>query len=144
MKKSTRINKIKNIAARLEQSTVLQMGLKQRKKQMELDKLNNLIKFRDDYCSQLLTIGAQGLSGKQLAQYRGFLGKMSEAIQQQGQTVDQVDRELVDSKSAWNRANQKTRSYGKLMDKSVAKELREQSKREQAEIDDRCKRKSRG
>lgn len=137
MKKSTRINKIVEIAERAEQHAGRALGLKVKNKQQEDDRLNNLVQFRDEYTSKYYTAGVEGLSGQQLAQYRIFLEKMNEAIKYQEQTINRLDGELIDSKSEWSKANQKKRGYGKLKARTLAHESREQSKREQAETDDR-------
>ena len=60
------------------------------------------------------------------------------AIKQQGHVVEQVNRELIQSKSEWANACVKKGSYKKLMEKTAVQELCGQAQREQTEIDDRC------
>lgn len=137
MKKSRRIDKIVEIAERAEQHAGRALGLKAKNKRDEEERLSNLVQFRDEYTSKYYTAGVEGLSGKQLAQYRVFLEKMNEAIKYQEQTITRLDGELTHTKSEWSKANQKKRGYGNLKARTVAHETRQESKREQAESDDR-------
>ena len=141
MKKSKRISKIVDIASQKEQLAIREVGLKQRKSQVEQKKLKDLFQYLEEYIGQYSIIVSKSLSGKQFVQYQVFLEKLNEAINQQEQVVEHASHDLIQSKTEWANARVKKESYKKLMDKTAAQELREQAKREQLEIDDRCKRK---
>ena len=143
MKKSKRISKIVDIASQKEQLAIREVGLKQRKSQVEQKKLKDLFQYLEEYIGQYSIIVSKSLSGKQFVEYQVFLEKLNEAIKQQEQVVAQVNREVIQSKTDWANARIKKRSYKKLMEKTAVQELREQAKREQLEIDDRSKRKDR-
>ncbi len=143
MKNSKRISKIVDIASQKERVAIGDVGLKRRKTLTEQKKLKDLQRYREEYDSQYSIIVLEPLNGKQFVQYHVFLEKLNEAIKQQEQAVEYANRDLIQSKSDWASTRAEKNSYTKLMDKVVALELREREIREQAEIDDRTKRKNR-
>ncbi len=117
---------------------------KTKKSQVEQKKLKDLFRYLDEYIGQYSIIVSKSLRGKQFVEYQAFLEKLNEAIKQQEQVVELINRELIQSKAEWANARIKKGSYKKLMEKTAAQELRELAKREQTEIDELSNRKDRG
>lgn len=135
MKKSNRIQKIVEISGRQTKTAIKRLGLKIERRQAELEKLEQLMAYRDDYSKKHSS--GESMRASQISHYRTFLEKMNEAIEQQKSVVDSCDREINEAKSKYLACHRKENSYEKLKRKVVAGEQRIASKREQSEADDR-------
>jgi flagellar FliJ protein len=143
MNRLKRLAPIIELAATQEQEAAAALGASLRKLEEARLGLNNLESFRASYGERFKLSGGQGLSVRQLAEYRAFLAKINQAIADQEKIAQQMEAEALRRRHAWEEAHRHCLGMQKLADKLRLEEAGLAQKREQAEMDERAGRRGR-
>ncbi len=140
MKKSQRLNIIVELNARNEQASLKALGTVQQQKQEAETQLENLKLYRQDYELKYQSIAKVGVNIKQLLEFKAFMSKLDQAIEEQKQVIVGVEKQVVYMRKQWEQQHQKTKSMQKVCEAAIKEELKVEEKREQNEQDDRATR----
>jgi flagellar FliJ protein len=139
-KKSERWQSLRKIADQYEQHAARTLGQSQGNLNQQQQRLEELLRFRQEYNQQFQQSGAQGMDGATLQSFQRFLLQLDQAIAQQRQTVAAAERDCDHKRDNWQDKHKTTRIYDKTIERFVTQEQRTASRKEQRESDDRIKR----
>ena len=140
MKKSQRLNVIVELNIKNEKKALEALGEVQRQKQDAEKQLDHLKEYQQGYKDQYQSLSETGVNIKQLLEFRAFVSKLEQAIEEQAQVVLNLDEKVSSTRTHWEQQHQKTKSMEKVCETAVKEEAKEQDKREQNEQDDRASR----
>ncbi|MBO9515995.1 MAG: flagellar export protein FliJ [Variovorax sp.] len=104
-------------------------------------KLDMLLKYRQDYHDQLQALMSQGLPTAKWRNYQAFLATLDGAIEQQRAIVAQALTRLDHGRADWRDNKRRLNSFDTLAERVRRQELMAQAKREQRDSDERATRK---
>jgi len=139
-KKSERWQSLRKIADQFEQHAARSLGESQGNLSQQQQRLEELLRFRQEYNQRFQQSGAQGMDGASLQSFQHFLLQLDQAIAQQRQTVAAAERDCDHKRHAWQDKHKTTRIYDKTIERFVTQEQRKETRKEQRETDDRIKR----
>lgn len=135
MSRSKRLNLVLDIAERKENKAAEAFELARRLWLEDQEKMQDLQKYYSDY-ELAFTRPAARLRAQDIAQQRGFLTQLAEALRQQQQVVDRR-RSIADNKqSDWQSARLKRRALEELIDRIKADEARALTRKEEKMLDE--------
>lgn len=140
MKKSQRLNVIVELNVKNEKKALEALGEVQRQKQDAEKQLDHLKEYQQGYKDQYQSLSETGVNIKQLLEFRAFVSKLEQAIEEQAQVVLNLNKKVDSTRMHWKLQHQKTKSMEKVCEAAVKEEAKEQDKREQSEQDDRATR----
>lgn len=134
--KSGKIEKVAAVAKLEEQKSASELGTHQKKHQQKRDQLEQLVQFKEEYELALGAKGSEGMAAKQLQDYRLFLNKLNQAIDQQ--TLDiQVSKDGLESVQAqWISKSQRKMALDHLLDERHREQVKGRKKIEQQDSDE--------
>lgn len=142
MKRSRRLAPILDLAEKKEQDAAKVFAQQLQKIQVLTQARDNLRGFLDNYHARFQQSGAGGMTVSQLAEYRAFLGKINGAIDEHTVTLRLAEEELEAKRRLWEEARQGREGMAKLIQQAHKEEEKLESKREQADMDERAARKA--
>jgi flagellar FliJ protein len=101
-----------------------------------LNKLNLLLKYRDDYRDRFRAAIKAGMNQAGWRNYQDFLDKLETAIEQQRVALTQSQQATAIAKEEWRARQARLKAYGSLNDQHQKKEQTQAAKREQREHDE--------
>lgn len=140
MKKSQRIKTLVDLKAAQEKESLEAVGISQRKMMALQTQVDNLKKYRQDYQDKFNQLGSVGANVGQLLEFRSFMDKLDKAIAGQVQALDQSKAELAMKRKLWESMHHRTKSLKKIHQNVIKTELKQDSKSEQLEQDERASR----
>ena len=140
MKKSQRLKTIVDLKATQEQESLEAVGASQRKMVAMQAQVDNLKKYRQDYQDKFNQLGSAGANVGQLLEFRSFMDKLDKAIAGQEHALDQSKAELAMKRKVWENMHHRTKSLKKIYQTAIKTELKQESKSEQLEQDERASR----
>ncbi|HUO44420.1 MAG TPA: flagellar export protein FliJ [Burkholderiales bacterium] len=102
----------------------------------EEDKLALLEQYRRDYQTQLGKDARSSLTSGALRNYHEFLNKLDAAIEQQRKQLTACRQQLESSRTEWQNAQRKLKSFDALNRREAVREKRQRARREQSEQDE--------
>lgn len=99
-------------------------------------KYQGLADYRTDYIQQSQQQGAAGLQSRQYTQFISFIGKLDQAIQQQGRALQQAKAAAEQRKQSWLAMQKKRKAMELLVQRGEQAELLKQLKQEQKNADE--------
>lgn len=136
MEKSKRIEPIVNLAKSSEKEAVKALGEALQVLNSQTEQLNQLIGYKAEYAERLSLSGGKGINVQQLNEYRSFIDKLTLAIDQQSQVVNQAKENLDAKKRFWFAKRGRSKALDAVLDRYLEDELHQLEKKEQSEIDD--------
>ncbi len=136
MTASKRLKPIKKMADRTEKNAAIDLSDSIKNKQDQINKLSQLIGYRDEYLVKLSEKSQAGVSSGQLQQYHLFLNKLNVAINQQRQTVDVSEDNIGLKKGNWRKKNSRAQAIGKVMSNLQSKEKLIKDRKEANQLDE--------
>lgn len=94
-------------------------------------RLELLEQYRNEYAERMLTAASEGISPLSLANYREFMGRIDEAIEQQRQNVRNSELNTAQGQEDWKAANQKLKALDTLSQRHDARERYREAKQDQ-------------
>ncbi|MFC1750161.1 flagellar export protein FliJ [Pseudomonadota bacterium] len=138
MARSKRIKPIVSMAHNLEREAARALGEALAYLDENVKQLNLLFTYREEYNQKLQASGSQGMSGQELNEYRQFIKKIADAIENQQKAIDQAKQNLEEKKQFWFAKRGRSKALDKVLDRYLDDERRQQEKRLQKELDDRA------
>jgi flagellar protein FliJ len=140
MKKSQRLKTIVDLKAAQEQESLEAVGISQRNLSAMQAQVDNLKKYRQDYQNKFNQLGGTGANVSQLLEFRSFMDKLDKAIAGQEHALDQSKTELAMKRKIWEGMHHRTLGLKKIYQAAIKTELKQESKFEQLEQDERAAR----
>jgi len=104
----------------------------------EEDKLALLERYRRDYQAQLSRDSRGSMTSDVLRNYHEFLNKLDAAIEQQRRQLMACQQWVASSRTEWQGAHRKLKSFDTLSERETNRERRTQARREQREQDEQA------
>ncbi len=99
-------------------------------------RLEELLTYRRQYLERFRTAGGEGIPMGQLNEYRIFLSRLDQALEQQRRAVERSRTAFHRSQEQWLECRRERKAVDKLADRRAAQARRRQRRREQAETDE--------
>lgn len=99
-------------------------------------KYQGLANYRTEYIQQSQQQGAAGLQSRQYSQFVNFIGKLDQAILQQGRAVHQARAAAEQRKQSWLAMQKKRKALELLVQRGEQAEMLRQLKQEQKNADE--------
>jgi flagellar FliJ protein len=131
---------VQRVAEKRENAAAKCMGESRQKLSDQEARLKELQDYRDQYAAQFSTRGLAGLDALQLHDYRIFLSRLNQAIQQQELVIGQCRNQHHQNQDQWHDMHRHTKVVDKLIERFKADEQQQQQKREQQVLDDHAQR----
>lgn len=138
-KKSERMQSLRKIADQYEQLAARSLGASQGNLTQQQQRLEELLRFREEYHRQFQQTGEHGMDGATMHSFQHFLAQLDGAIAQQRQTVAAAEQDCQHKRHTWQDKHKNTRIYDKTIERFVAQEQHQENRKEQRESDDRVK-----
>lgn len=135
MTRSTRMQPVAHVAQTRQHEAARQMGVCQRARDDQVRQLDELCTYRDEYAGRFET-GSTGMLGLNVREYRLFLSRLNQAIEEQRHRVEQAEQALEQSRNAWLQSRVHNDAVLKVIDRMQAEERQEAAQRERVENDE--------
>jgi flagellar FliJ protein len=124
-----KINKVATLAESRERNSAGVFKQSRQSHEQQRQQFDQLIQFKQEYETRLGQVGEQGIPARQLQDYRLFLNKLNQAIEQQRAAVSDSAQQLEGDREQWmTEARHKT---------AINKALRNQERAEQRDADEK-------
>ncbi len=137
MKKSSRIQPLKNLASRHEQQAARTLGQSRSQLGQKQGRLQELFTYRDEYQQRFRREAENGIGVTRLQAYHSFMQQLDEAINQQHLQVEQAEQACSTVRAQWRETHIRTQVLDKTIQRLRVKENLQAEKISQREIDDR-------
>jgi flagellar FliJ protein len=137
MSPSKRLKPVQQVAASRERNAARSMGKARQHLAQEEAKLAQLKQYHQEYLERFQQVASQGMSAAQLQEYRAFLVKLDEAIQQQEKVVAASMANHSTHKNNWKQKHTRTQALGKVVERYRKEERKAADRSEQKENDER-------
>lgn len=134
MTRSKRMQPVAQVAESRQRDAARILGERQRVLDEQVRRLEQLHEYRGDYARRFED-GAEWI-GLNVREYRVFLSRLNQAIEEQALRVDRARAELERSRGQWTRCRVHRDAVGKAMDRFQEEERQQEARREQAENDE--------
>lgn len=124
---------------RLEQATQ-QLGQLISSEQQASERLELLIQYRNEYQAQFLAAASQGLDPQRWQNYRQFLGKIDEAIEQARAQAAVARQRTAAGQKNWHEKRGKVKAFDTLAQRFRARIAYEESRNQQKLLDEHAAR----
>lgn len=136
MTRSKRIKPVVDVAERREQEQARHLGAAQTELQQHRHKLEQLIQYRDEYARQFENTGNNGLSVARLQDYRVFLNRLNQAIEQQKDVIRQAEQACEQQRQRWLDSRTRAQALDKVADRYQREEAQSRERQAQIETDE--------
>ncbi|MCG7949533.1 MAG: flagellar export protein FliJ [Candidatus Thiodiazotropha taylori] len=136
MSPSKRLKPVQRFAHSKEQNAARSMGQARKNLEQEEAKLKQLKQYHQEYLERFEQMAREGMTSTQLQEYRTFLAKLDEAINQQQQVVAASMVNHNSQKTDWKQKHSRTQALNKVIDRYREKEQKSADRREQKESDE--------
>ncbi len=110
------------------------------KARTELDdyyrQIEQIEKYRLDYCQQLVDRGQAGLTASEYGHLNRFLTQLDETLSKQKQAENHFKEQVENGQQYWLKTRQERMSYEWMIEKRVKEKQIAESKREQKQMDE--------
>lgn len=138
MDRCERLEPVTRVARSREQDAARELGEYRKILDALEARLAELKSYRDEYVQRMGTCGAGGIDAVKLAEYRGFIARLSDAINYQEAKVRDARTEFERRRRRWSATRTRVAALDKVVSRYEAEALREQERREQKDLDDRA------
>lgn len=136
MTRSKRIKPVVDVAERKEQEQARHLGAAQRELEQQRQQLEQLILYRDEYARQFENAGNTGLSVARLQDYRVFLARLNQAIEQQRNTIAETEQACEQQRRHWLESRTRAQALDKVAERYRSEEDQARERRDQTESDE--------
>lgn len=140
MTRSKRMQPVQRVAHSREEEAMHKLGQSQQFLDAQTTRLEELRSYREQYSGEFAASGETGLDAVRLRDYRAFLGRLSEAIQQQESLLAQYRMQHEQTRQQWVESRSHSQAIDKVVDRYRRQEGQQRERREQREHDDRAQR----
>ena len=118
------------------QSALQAVAFSQKQLTMQLEILQRLHDYKQDYLTGNGSLGQDSYSAHQLQEFYRFLAQLDETIRQQNQVVEMARRELEIKRQKWQAQRSKSKAMHKVVDRLQASEEQRAQRTEQKMMDE--------
>jgi flagellar protein FliJ len=140
MHRSERLNPVLELASDAERKAAGALAIAEGRVVEAERKHAELERYALEYRAALKRKTATGIDAVQLRAFHGFIGRLGDAIFQQGAAVKRAHEERDMYRLRWMDANRRARAVGKAIEVANTQERHVQNRREQGEYDERAQR----
>jgi flagellar FliJ protein len=140
MSRSKRMQPVQRVAHGREEDAMHKLGQSQRFLDAQQARLEELRAYRDQYSREFAASGESGLDASRVRDYRAFLSRLGEAIQQQEVLVARYQSQHEQTRQRWVESRSHSQAIDKVVDRYRRQERQQQERREQLEHDERAQR----
>lgn len=133
MTRSKRMQPVVDVTANREREAARRLGELQQRQQAAEQRLQELIDYREDYTRQFAAGGS--LSVARLQDYRIFLGRLNQAVEQQQALVERARLDCAAQRARWTELHSRVQALGKVVSRYRDSERSDRDRREQKEAD---------
>ena len=137
MARSKRFKSLVKLAQNTEREAAKALGRALQQLSANIEQLEQLFTYRDEYSKKLTDVGNNGISRNQFSEFREFIYKINQAIEKQELVIEESKQELENRKSYWFAKRGHSKALDMVLDSYLDDERKQAEKREQREIDDR-------
>ena len=141
MRRSKRLQVVLELAKRKEDEALKAMQSSQNNLNQQNEKLQELIRYQEEYQQALRDAFSTGATAANCATYQHFLSQVGGAIEQQQLVVTLAEEQLDKARKHWQSLYEKQKGMGGLIDRFRDEEDLEIEKKEQKMIDELSQRK---
>ena len=138
MKQSERLRPVVEMARESEQAAARELAEARSGVASAEQKLAELEAYRDEYLEGLRYKTRTGLNAMQMKDYRVFLGRLDDAIQQQVKVLAGQVAAAGEVLQAWQGEKQRFDALDKLADRHLCRDHMDSDRREQAESNEQA------
>ena len=138
MTRSKRMQSVQHLAHNREQDAVRKLGESQQYLAAQQTKLQELRAYRDEYAKAFESSGGAGLDALRIQEYRAFLGRLNQAIQQQESVISQCSARHEQTRQQWLVTRSHSQAIDKVLERYRQQERQQEERREQRELDERA------
>lgn len=131
-----KIDKVATLARSAEQKSAQQLKLNQQGHHQQQQQLDQLMRFKQEYEDRLGAIGQNGMAARQLQDYRLFLSKLNQAINQQVHDVEKAEASVGEAREQWREESVRTSALDQLVEQQRREQLETRNKNEQKTTDE--------
>lgn len=95
-----------------------------------------LAQYREDYRKRLAETSARGASGEELRNFRGFVARLDEAIEQQRTEVETLKQGVAECRGQWLSERRRERSFDVLTERADLEARAAEARRLQKILDE--------
>lgn len=133
MTRSKRMQSVVEVTANREREAARRLGDAQKRVEAAEQRLQELLLYRDDYTQQFAN-GAS-LTAARLQDYRIFLGRLNQAVDQQLQLLERARQDCEAQRRRWMDIHTRTQALDKVVSRYRDEERSDNERREQKESD---------
>ena len=133
MTRSKRMQPVVNVTANREREAAQRLGECQQRAQAAEQRLAELVHYREEYTQQFASGGS--LNTARLQDYRIFLDRLNQAVDQQRHQVTLAQQECAGLRQRWMTLHTRAQALDKVVERYRGEERNEQDKRDQKETD---------
>ena len=137
---SNRFKPVHRVAKNKEDRAAKQLGISQQSVLEAEKKLQELHNYRSDYLAQYEIAGQAGMSAARLQEYQTFLSRLNDAIRHQEALVRAGHADRRSKQDQWLHRRTRSEALGKVLERYVDAERKQQEKVEQKETDEHAQR----
>lgn len=134
MTRSKRMQPVVSVTANREHEAAKRLGECQKRILAAEQRLVELINYRDEYTQQFAS--GTSLGAARLQDYRVFLGRLNQAVDQQRHQVTVVSHECEGLRQRWLTLHVRAQALDKVVERYRGEERSDQDKREQKDSDE--------
>ncbi len=134
MTRSKRMQPVVNVTANREHEAAKRLGECQQRILAAEQRLGDLLQYREEYTQQFAA--GVSLNTARLQDYRVFLERLNQAVDQQRHQVIQVSHECEGLRQRWLALHVRAQALDKVVERYRGEERSEQDKREQKDSDE--------
>ena len=127
---------VAEVSGKKERETAQELAAGCKKLNQQLEQLEQLQAFREDYAGQAYQRAESGADLHNWQLYADFLDGIDDVIARQERFLRQTHSAIKNKRANWQQANRRTRTINEVLDR-VERHLRRRSeRRQQTEVDD--------
>jgi flagellar FliJ protein len=131
-----KVDKAARFARSAQDQSAQSLKASQHNHQQKCTQLEQLQQFKREYETRLETLGEQGIEARQLQDYRNFLHKLNQAIDQQNVEIHSAEHDVDAARQQWLSKSQRSSALDHLVDQQQLRVRQAQDKSEQRESDE--------
>src|SRR5690606_27168216 len=126
MTRSKRMQPVADVARNRQQNAARRLGDCQRDLEAQITRLDELNSYRSEYARRFEQ-GAEAMTGMNIRDYRLFLSRLNQAIEEQARRVEQARQEVERSRGQWTASRIHSDAIDKVMGRLESDERRREA-----------------
>ena len=136
MTRSKKLEPVVDHVKQKEESALQAVAFSQQQLQIQIDRLQQLQDYKQEYEDNHLTNQARPYSVVEFQEIKRFLLQLDQTIEQQKQVVAMAERELELKRNNWKQTRSRSDAMNKMVDRLQQTEQKQLDKNEQKSLDE--------